>query len=180
VTQWNDKSGYNRHATLYSTAYSTYNATGFNSKPTIRFGSTACGMSSPMPSGTITRTGGITVFAVYNCTGSAFETYGTPFSRGYSNAPDPIDMYSTSRLTGPPSTSQSAISTLNLNSISTQTLLSVAVGISSWPDWVKGTLSWTSKFSSNFTEDANATKFFIVTRWDKGTNITGNIPDILD
>ena len=179
VTQWNDKSGYNRHATLYSTAYSTYNATGFNSKPTIRFGSTACGMSSPMPSGTITRTGGITVFAVYNCTGSAFETYGTPFSRGYSNVPDPIDMYSTSRLAGPPSAFQSAVSTVNLNSISTPTLFSVAVGVSSWQDWVNGTLSWTSTFCSNFNEDANATKFFIGTRWDKVTNIIGNISEIL-
>ena len=41
VSQWNDKSGNNRHATATSTARPTFGATAFNSKPGLTFDGTA-------------------------------------------------------------------------------------------------------------------------------------------
>ncbi len=41
VSQWNDKSGNNRHATATSTARPTFGATAFNSKPGLTFNGTA-------------------------------------------------------------------------------------------------------------------------------------------
>ena len=177
VTQWNDKSGYGRNATLYNTTYSTYNATGFNSKPTINFGSTSCGMYSPMPSGTFTSSSGMSVFAVFHCVGTGSN--GAIFTRSYNNVSDPIDLYSTARYSGPSTSYQGTNSTLNLGGITSPSLFSIAVGVSFWQDWLNGSLSWSSTFNTSFSEDSNATKFFLGTRWDKGTNFVGNISEIL-
>jgi hypothetical protein len=177
VTQWNDRSGLGRHATLYNTTYSTYNATGLNNLPTVNFSATSCGMSCPMPSGTFTPTTGISVFAIFNT--SATLGSGSVFGRTYNNLPDPIDLYNSSRLSGPSGSIQSSTSTLNLTSLTNPTLFNIVVGVSSWNEWTNGTLAWSSTFNSNFNESSNATKFFIGTRWDKGTNFVGNISEIL-
>lgn len=177
VTQWNDKSGLSRHATLYNTTYSTYNATGLNNLPTVNFGATSCGMSSPMPSGTFTPTTGISVFAIFNNVSG--QGSGAVFTRSYNNLPDPIDLYNFSRLSGPSGSAQSTTSTLNVASLTNPTLFNIVVGVSSWNEWTNGTLAFTSTFCSNFNESSNATKFFLGTRWDKGTNFVGNISEIL-
>jgi hypothetical protein len=98
VTQWADKSGFNRHATKKETNNPTYSATGFNNKPTINFAYGLAYLCS-MPAGTTSKY--LTVFIVYRKTGSAMGDDGL-FARTQDSPnghlPAPIDIRRNERI----------------------------------------------------------------------------------
>ena len=89
VTQWNDKSGFLRHATRLAASNPTYNASGFNGLPTITFSTSNCfTVSTPT---NVFATGAV-IFAVWVRTGGFFEAIVNRAQPGNLAFPNPWTM----------------------------------------------------------------------------------------
>ena len=171
ISQWNDKSGNSRNATPYSNVC-TYNATGFNGKPSIYLNDSS--LQAPLPS-TNCFPNGITVIQAYYYTGGS---YGTPFTISYSNLGDPFDIYTTTRYINNYSAGSTSInSTIDTRNLNTPCLFGITGNTTSWNEWVNGgTQTYTNNLSTDF-KNVNSTKFFIGGRWNQGTNLTGHVAE---
>ena len=141
LTQWNDKSGNGRNATPFDGLGSpSYNATGFNSFPSIQFSATT-GMASPIPLNTLSA--GCSVFMIFQKNGVQSTTNGliamvksfTPLS------PSPFEMYETVRVSGNGENFQYHTNGFNLGTATGLNLFSMLINPSSYKEYLNGSLS---------------------------------------
>lgn len=172
VSQWNDKSGFNRHATQQTASSpTTYNSTGFNGFPAIQFSAT--GMLSSMIHGTLTL--GTSVFVVFQKNGAK-----NPYEGLVSRT---IDMYVTSRFIGKgvpnaqrPADYDDYPSSFDLGAATDLNIFAMQVNRASYQEHINGICSCGVKTLPY--EDA-ADSFYIGTRADKNTKYTGVIAGVI-
>jgi hypothetical protein len=185
VSTWTDKSGNGRNA-VGLTGTGTYSSTGFNSRQTIQITSSG-NMVSPMAAGTLST--GFAIFVVFQKTGGD-NTYDTLVSRTLGNLPAPFDMYSyngpfTTRLIGNGTNYRELAEAQTIFRTTTPTIYFINVGSSTpatWNESVNGTASTYSIVTIQNGTGAygdNATLFYLGTRADNVTKMTGNISEVI-
>jgi hypothetical protein len=188
VTQWNDKSGNGRNA-IGNIGTGTYSSTGLNSLPTIQITPTG-NMVSSIPAGSFSN--GFVVFVVFQKTG-ANNTADTIVTRTATNSiPSPFDIYGglnqptvTIRIVGDGTNYRSNSDNPNsVTRLTSPTIWSVSVFSTTPANWLESvngtsrTLTLSS-LSGNGNYGDNANFFYIGTRGDNFTKMTGNISEII-
>jgi hypothetical protein len=185
VSTWTDKSGNGRNA-VGLTGTGTYSSTGFNSRQTIQITSSG-NMVSPMAAGTLST--GFAIFVVFQKTGGD-NTYDTLVSRTLGNLPAPFDMYSyngpfTTRLIGNGTNYRDLAEAQTIFRTTTPTIYFINLASSTpatWNESVNGTASTYSIVTIQNGTGAygdNATLFYLGTRADNVTKMTGNISEVI-
>jgi hypothetical protein len=188
VTQWNDKSGNGRNA-IGNIGTGTYSSTGLNSLPTVQITPTG-NMVSSIPAGRFSN--GIVVFVVFQKTG-ANNTADTIVTRTATNSiPSPFDIYGginqptvTIRIVGDGTNYRSGSDNPNsVTRLTSPTIWSVSIFSTTPANWIESvngtsrTLTLSS-LSGNGNYGDNANFFYIGTRGDNFTKMTGNISEII-
>jgi hypothetical protein len=181
ISQWNDKSGYSRHATYYGNTTTTggniklnvgYKPFGFNNLPTITYDfSTKQGLKSPMSAGTLSE--GCTLFVVFQSSTLANSTLLCRDITGPSGRPFMI--YGALRFLN----TISGTSSYNIGTTSTGlTIYSCTISKNSiWTDYINGTISFTQTIGSTYND--TSTYIGIGLKIDFLTWFRGSMSEIL-
>lgn len=180
VSQWNDKSGFNAHATPTSSAVNTYGTTLYNGLPGIQFN--AAGFVAPLPAGQLSR--GITFFGVFQKNGTA-QSFEALFSRSLNNTyPSPFDIYNAVRLLGNGTTFSNQTSGFDIRNGTGLNILSGAIAIQSisgsqaiYNEWVNGTSQMINPIVFEYGDTASG--LYIGTRAEGGTNFRGVMSEVI-
>jgi len=180
VSQWNDKSGFNAHATPTSTTTNTYGSTLYNGLPGIQFN--AVGFSAPLAPGTLSN--GCTIFFVFQKNGSA-QAFEGLCSRSLNNTyPSPFDIYNAVRLLGNGTTYNNQTSSFDIRNGTGLNIFTGAITIQNiygtqaiYNEWVNGTSQMTNPTAFNYGDTANG--FYIGTRAEGGTNFRGVMSEVI-
>jgi hypothetical protein len=174
LTQWKDKSGNNATAAPQLGSCS-YNATGFNGKPSVNFNNSA--LKVPLKKGTFPSGSGISVLTAYYTTNGG--GWGVPFTRSINNVADPIDLYNASRWTGNAGAYSAYGSSIDLRNLNTPCIYDITVNAQGWNEWVNGgAQNWSTSFNVPFS-DTGSDQFFLGGRWDNVTYLNGFISETI-
>lgn len=172
VSQWNDKSGNNRHATQ-STAGSrpSVSASG------ITFDSSNKFMTGTKAPNTLPSSVQVTVVFTRACCGrNGYDSH--PFTLTSNNFPTPYDGYNDSLLVGGPTGQYWGEGGFtNISNLTTRSLLSTSMSATKVQQYLNGTLVKTSNGSFPYQDTPSI--YYVATRADRYTHFTGEINEIV-
>jgi hypothetical protein len=180
ITQWDDQSGYGRNATPNNTSggYPQYTSTGVNSKPSIVFADNIS-MKSTVPTGTTPSA--VTIFLVFERTGSGLGGYTMICDRTEVPNPSPFEMFNDARYRGNnTSQSDSFNASFNFETSSDATNIYIMNCKSdTWQEWANATVSINDTTTSGLFGDDNCSSVYIASRSDNSMGFTGNLAEIV-
>lgn len=178
ITQWNDKSGFARHATKLFGSNPAYVSSNFNNRGSVFVNGSNQAMRATVPEQTFASS--ITMFGVFQKTG-AQQTNESPFARNNAYPATPVERFNNQLVMGSQAPTPGSI--MNYQTQTSLTMINffartAGVGTGLWSEWSNANPSLTDYSIAGTYSDA-CSSFHVGSRTDGATSFVGNVCEVM-